>query len=487
MAHANSAQEVRFSQVDFGQLLAEAMERDESQFSEDKHTALAQCSTGCEDQSQHVNLAMKFVESDNLEKLHSQAKRQKRNEEESIIALAKSSKTVEQRRKADAAAARKKNRRIKRATQDIYSSTIISKASAERVAKAFHCISTSFDPSTEMRAAGPGYVGMRFNSKTNKLSWTLPELKDAGFTYVAWDGRTPQMFTDKNGRIMAFLVGQPVGENWQSVCERAAQALDEFRTDAITAGLLSENEFGNRRGDFHAIASGVSMGNGRLEPGKFTHPPALQKLLDRLLAQREIQQIGNFQSQSLFTYAPKLFAWLRSKLAGIMKAFPTNFTKSIFPAVTLNVGPQTQCVIHLDHNNLAHGLCAVTSLGNYNPVRGGHFIFYTLRTVVEFPPGSTLFLPSATMPHGNTPIQDNETRYSVTQYCAGGLIRWVDYGFQTVKRLCSTNTGRKQRAKIDGPSGSRWQWALELFSKFNELADDRNDVIVGSNTVLAGI
>lgn len=57
----------------------------------------------------------------------------------------------------------------------------------------------------------------------------------------------------------------------------------------------------------------------------------------------------------------------------------------------------------------------------------------------------------------------------MTQYVAGGLIRWVDYGFKSAKSLLAEKDGKERRALIDGPEGSRWQWAVSLFSKVAEL------------------
>ena len=179
---------------------------------------------------------------------------------------------------------------------------------------------------------------------------------------------------------------------------------------------------------------------------------------------------------ALSFFAPKLYAWLASKLAQLFNHHADlkhNFKNSIYPAVTFNCGPATACLEHTDFGNVAGGLCAVTSLGNYNPKQGGHLVLFSLRLVVEFPPGSTIFLPSSTISHGNTPIQDGESRLSITQYCAGGLIRWVDYGFQAVKSLLSQPGGKAKKAETDGLPGSRWQAAMELYSKFEELDEDR--------------
>jgi hypothetical protein len=108
-----------------------------------------------------------------------------------------------------------------------------------------------------------------------------------------------------------------------------------------------------------------------------------------------------------------------------------NFDNSVWSAATINFGPRTECLPHLDWMNLACGWCAITALGNYDPDRGGHLILWDLGLVIRFPPGSTILIPSALLRHSNTAIQDGESRLSFTQYTAGGLFRWVDQGFQT--------------------------------------------------------
>ncbi|KAG6827242.1 hypothetical protein H0H92_012652 [Tricholoma furcatifolium] len=397
-------------------------------------------------------------------------------------------KTVEKRRQAAAAKARKQRKRIAHATQDVYAAPTTTPSSAIRAASAASSRTVEFQTET-LRAATPGYTGSRLDPSMQKKSWTLKECMDAGYEYIAWDGRTPHLLTDCEGRVAIILAGQP-NKDWDRVSQEAARSLDEFRMKAIERGVLMENYTDNRRGNFHAIASGVSMGGGRTEPGEFVHSPGLRALIDELLEKQEIQQIAYFQSMSLpygephrtriietlFVYAPKFYTWLCSKLEPVMSQFKRKLPKSIFPAITFNVGPQTQCFMHIDQNNLAHGLCAITALGNYNPLTSGHFILRIdaqTRLVIEFPPGSTLYIPSATMPHGNTPVHEGETRFSLTQYCAGGLIRWVDYGFKTAKSLCSTKAGQDQRAKLDGPPGARWRWALGLFSVIGQLDNDR--------------
>lgn len=121
-------------------------------------------------------------------------------------------------------------------------------------------------------------------------------------------------------------------------------------------------------------------------------------------------------------------------------------------------------------------MCPVHSLGRFDYTKGGHLILWDLKLVIEFPPGSTILLPLSTLRHGNTTIQEGEERMSFTQYCAGGLIRWVKYGFRSGVSLEETAAGRRFKARVDGDPDVRWREALNKFSNRDELVRDREDV-----------
>lgn len=97
-------------------------------------------------------------------------------------------------------------------------------------------------------------------------------------------------------------------------------------------------------------------------------------------------------------------------------------------------------------------------------------MIFPLRLIIEFPPGSTILIPSATIAHGNTPVRSGERRMSMTQYCSGGLLRWVEYGFQSAKSLLQQKGGARKRAELDE---SRLAKVMGLFSKSSELCADR--------------
>lgn len=88
--------------------------------------------------------------------------------------------------------------------------------------------------------------------------------------------------------------------------------------------------------------------------------------------------------------------------------------------------------------------------------------------VIEFPPGSTILIPSATLRHSNVAIQKGETRYSFTQYAAGGLFCWVEQGFQPEGvRTAGFSKEQKEQELIEG--ARRWEEGVKLFSTLDEL------------------
>jgi hypothetical protein len=155
-----------------------------------------------------------------------------------------------------------------------------------------------------------------------------------------------------------------------------------------------------------------------------------------------------------------LFNWYGTQLR-------RNFA-TVFACSTFNFGPRTISFPHTDPGNLPYGWCAVTALGSFNPKQGGHLVLWDLKLVIEFPPGSTILLPSAVIRHSNVAIQHGEERYSFTQYTAGGLFRWVDHGFQKESEYYSSLSGC-ERIEEEEVTQRRWATGLSLFSTVDEL------------------
>ncbi|KAJ7892370.1 hypothetical protein B0H13DRAFT_2340164 [Mycena leptocephala] len=300
------------------------------------------------------------------------------------------------------------------------------------------------------------------------------ELYDDGAEHVKWYGINPKLVVDDQGRIIAILLGTPEDPDWADVIKEAVKAMRRARLlarhhDAWHPGTV------HRRGPQFLLTSGISLGRGQKPPGNRRNTRFFRRLIRRLLRNKSIRRIAGFQSSGLALYAPKLYQYYCTNLRALFEHHPElihNFDNSIFPAMSFNCGDAV-AFEHCDFLNLVHGLCPVTSGGDFNHQKGGHIYLKQLRLLIEFPSGATVLIPSACVDHGNTPIQPGETRYSITQFAVGGLFRWVAYGFQTAKSLLAQAGGKALRDGFDGMPGSRWKWALDLFSKVDELEADR--------------
>ncbi len=165
---------------------------------------------------------------------------------------------------------------------------------------------------------------------------------------------------------------------------------------------------------------------------------------------------------------PELHAYYADTLNALHNHNPSLkhiFPTSVFSATTYNLSPQTVCFKHTDFANLAFGMCAMTALGDFDPKKGGHLILWDCGLVIEFPPGSTILIPSATVSHSNAMISHNERRYSFTQYTAGGLFRWVENGFKKSVDFRSS-LSPEESAEQDEKDAQRWAWGLSLIPHF---------------------
>ena len=90
-----------------------------------------------------------------------------------------------------------------------------------------------------------------------------------------------------------------------------------------------------------------------------------------------------------------------------------------------------------------------------------------LDLVIEFPPGTVIFIPSASLRHGNIPVRSHESRTSWTMYAAGGLFRWVHYGCRSWRTLKAEDGKRAKRETAT--RASRWKDAIARFPTVESL------------------
>jgi hypothetical protein len=132
------------------------------------------------------------------------------------------------------------------------------------------------------------------------------------------------------------------------------------------------------------------------------------------------------------------------KYSNLQCAFPG----SIWVACSINMGPRSVLDDHMDVGNAPGVPCAITALGKFDPTKGRHLVLFDLKLIIQFPPSSTILIPSASLRHGNIRVQDSETRYSVFQYMADGLSRHLAWA------------SRFERSSQRRPAGRMLPWAL---------------------------
>ncbi|KAJ7300390.1 hypothetical protein DFH08DRAFT_919276 [Mycena albidolilacea] len=226
---------------------------------------------------------------------------------------------------------------------------------------------------------------------------------------------------DKEDRVVAVLGGRPNDDKYLRLTQDAAAEIERAR---VQLRFRPEQQVG-RRGDFYSASVGPSFG-------------------------------GLFRAwnPSVHMHYATVLDTLTHEYPDLRRNFERRF--SAFAAATINFGPSTVTLPHIDALNLAWGCVAITALGDFNPDLGGHLVLWDLRLIIRFPPGSTILIPSALLRHSNIGMDSNERRYSFTQYSAAGLFRWVDNGFRTDRTVEEEFRARR----------TRWAMGINSFRAF---------------------
>ncbi len=146
-----------------------------------------------------------------------------------------------------------------------------------------------------------------------------------------------------------------------------------------------------------------------------------------------------------------------------------NFPRSVFPCAAFNFGGSVWTFKHRDILNCPYGWCAITALGRFDHTRGAHLILWELKLFIQFPHAATIFIPSATLTHSNTPPAEGDSRTSFTQFLAGGILRWVDNGFRTEKEMARQDLAAY--ANMQKGKASWWEMGLGLLSTLGEILE----------------
>ncbi|KAJ7742924.1 hypothetical protein DFH07DRAFT_890801 [Mycena maculata] len=288
--------------------------------------------------------------------------------------------------------------------------------------------------------------------------------------YFAWDGWSCRPLIDGKNRVFAVLAGRPRrdehGHDSYAAVIAAATALFAHYS-ALATGFFG------RRGSFLAVSHGVSFGGGQKRPGNLLNSKINNSICAAMCQHWAILRIVGFTNGMFQSFSPNLHQFYKTQMRFLFIGAPWlrrifAETVSVFMACTFNFGPSTVTLPHVDAANLARGWCAITALGCFNPDIGGQLVLWhvDLNLIIRFPPGSTIIIPSALLRHSNISVQQGETRYSFTQFTAGGLFRWVYNGSCTDKAfyLSATAVQIEQR---EADRAQRWESGLKMFQVWN--------------------
>ncbi|KAF7305331.1 hypothetical protein HMN09_00785000 [Mycena chlorophos] len=305
-----------------------------------------------------------------------------------------------------------------------------------------------------------------------------------GFTRKVWGGDTTEIIKSQEGYALVLLCGHPKDtemSKWAENTEEASLLVKDAFPALYEDQPFREKYYGKRpapskppntrRGTHKSATLGIGMGGGQTEPTPFATDAVQFAVLTALFASRPFQRIVGLANSMFKSHAENLFNYYKRTLDAITarhRLSPLfNPELSVFASATLNLGPRTATWPHLDLLNLAWGWCFITALGWFDPRRSALLVLWDLKLLIEFPPGSTIAIPSAFLRHSNTSLQRNETRYSLTQFSAGGLFRYVENGFMLQDAAWGRMTEAEKEAKIREDI-DRFEKGLQMYTRYEK-------------------
>ncbi|KAI1783077.1 hypothetical protein LXA43DRAFT_904329 [Ganoderma leucocontextum] len=268
----------------------------------------------------------------------------------------------------------------------------------------------------------------------------------------------------RSEHVIGALGSCPMDDNWDEVNEQLIPIFDLLGKHY----RFSKSQHEHRRGAFNAVTCGISYGGGQQRVANLAQTPHNQAVLDGVMCKCAVHCIANFGGSVMCLLAPHMFETYNAILEEVCAhdtCLRCNFPGNPFAAATFNVSLHTVTYGHMNHLNPPNGMCSITTIGNFDPTLGEHLVLWDLKLVIEFPPGSTILIPSALLKHSNICLHDtsNEFRHSFVQYSVGGIFRWVECGHQSQKDFKTAGHRYKETGK------QRWQRGLALFSKWSDL------------------
>ncbi|KAK7018726.1 hypothetical protein VNI00_018286 [Paramarasmius palmivorus] len=333
-----------------------------------------------------------------------------------------------------------------------------------------HAVLSGFN-AMGMPASKPGWIGTKEMSRADLPP--VSKLRD-----FCWDGKVTVLLIDELDRIWTVLGAPPPrAKDWGSVNAGLMEALEHYDKESA----FSSADMANRRaeGQHAARNLGVSSGGGQKQPGNIAirglkNQAAIRAFSNNQYLGRLVGHTGRLYA----TYANRLaaesrrvFRELKGRLPGLVFPLHPSPEGSYWAARCLNTAgtKETAAVVtvpHTDFGNWAPGWCCITAIGDFDPDRGGHLVLWNVGLKIRFPPGCSILFPSALITHSNVPIEEGERRYSIVEFTAGGLFRWVHNGYKNDEDLIMAD---EEWRLWEAERAGRWKKGVRLYTKLYEL------------------
>ncbi|KAK6984036.1 hypothetical protein R3P38DRAFT_2577012 [Favolaschia claudopus] len=145
---------------------------------------------------------------------------------------------------------------------------------------------------------------------------------------------------------------------------------------------------------------------------------------------------------------------------------------SVFSAATIEFGGPHLRLNHRGdpHDFLPGDWCIITSVGKYRYLHGGHIILWDFGIVVQFPPGTHIFIPAGLIRYSFVKVQPHETRYSIVQWAGSGIQRFLDNNNRTDLEFAKFATEVEYAAR-EAQRQRQHVHALDVFPRVNEVEE----------------
>ncbi|KAJ7821874.1 hypothetical protein B0H14DRAFT_2598895 [Mycena olivaceomarginata] len=280
-----------------------------------------------------------------------------------------------------------------------------------------------------------------------------PEVLKQHMQYVNWQGEKCHVIINRGGHVIGVLVWPPApGETWEAVVQAATAAMRAARDKM----LFPPSACSHRRGNFPAPADGFGFGGGRKTVGNIKASSQTNRAaMDELLEDQSIQRMATYPIPVFQAVCFPIYSDYHHAKQTLLQKNPhlrRIFARSPFAAVTANLGPVSVSPPHTDAGNKADGMCLIGALGNFDADKGGHLHTHPFRR-------------GYSLKHAYPRWED---RFSLIQYSAGGLFRWIANGFRSdLAWAASASTAGLARREEDRKS--RWRTALKKFALWKDV------------------